>query len=143
MAAVSNRDQSAEGDRPGENPLQALIRLRRHERGWSYGGIAARGGLSRSTVYYLATASPLVRSPSASTLERLAVGLALPVEVVRRAAAQALGLHVYVESEPEADPDLEVLIASVEQLAPEDRQHVAALVRSLLAGYQEGDPDLP
>jgi transcriptional regulator with XRE-family HTH domain len=132
----SDQDRSDE-DPPGENPLQALIRLRRRQRGWSYGDIAARGGISRSTVYYLASTNPLVRSPSASTLERLARGLEMPVDTVRRAAAEALGWHVYVEGEPGADPDLELLIASVEQLSREDRQHVAALVRSLLTRGQD------
>lgn len=113
------------------NSLQILIRERRRSEGLSYAGIATRGGLSRSTVYYLATTDQLHRSPSASTLDKLARGLGLPVDIVRRAAAEAVGLHIYAESG--LDPGLEVLIASVEKLSTDQRQHVAALVRSLLA----------
>ncbi|MGD0705337.1 MAG: hypothetical protein ABSA02_36310, partial [Trebonia sp.] len=36
------------------NPLQRLIAGRLRERGWSYGEVARRGGLPRSTVYTLA-----------------------------------------------------------------------------------------
>jgi len=114
------------------NSLQILIRERRRSEGLSYADIATRGGLSRSTVYYLASTDQLHRSPSATTLDKLARGLGLPVDVVRRAAAEAVGLHIYAESERE--PSLEVLIASVEKLSTEQRQHVAALVRSLLGG---------
>ena len=131
------------GDKGAGNPLQTLIEVRRHELGLSYGRIAARAGLPRSTVYYLATTSELQRSPAAHTVERLAEALELPPQTVRSAVAHALGLHVYVEGEP-AQPDLAVLMASVEQLAPEDREHVAALVRSLLLRRRQdgqGEPD--
>ena len=35
---------------PALNPLQRLIQQRMRERGWSYGEVARRGGLPRSTV---------------------------------------------------------------------------------------------
>lgn len=113
-----------------ENALQALIATRRAELGLSYSQLADRCGLARSTIHYLATTPALQRAPSASTLERLALALQLPLKSVRHAAAEALGVHVYEEGE--ADPELAVLIASLEQLSREDRQHVVALVRSLL-----------
>lgn len=115
------------------NSLQRLILESRSASGLSYADIAARGQLSRSTVYYLATTDPLQRSPSASTLRKLARGLELPEEVVRLAAAEAVGLHAYTEpADGGVDPELQVLIASMERLDVEQRQHVAALVRSLL-----------
>ena len=40
------------------NPLQRLIQQRLREQAWSYGDVARRGGLPRSTVYTLA--QPLV-----------------------------------------------------------------------------------
>jgi hypothetical protein len=52
------------------------------------------------------------------------------VETVRRAAAQSCGIHLY---EPAPDPGADLLIASVQRLSADDRQHVAALVESLLA----------
>jgi transcriptional regulator with XRE-family HTH domain len=117
------------------NPLQRLIRDRMQEQGWSYGDVAKRGGLPRSTVYTLATTRNLARPPRPATLNGLAWGLDLPVSVVRSAAAESTGLHYY-DDEPggpgaAGDQERDLLIASIDELTPEDRQHVAALVESL------------
>jgi transcriptional regulator with XRE-family HTH domain len=117
------------------NPLQRLIHQRLHERGWSYGEVARRGGLPRSTVYTLATTRNLARPPRPATLDGLAKGLDLPVSAVRAAAAESTGLHYYDETPAQrghaGDPERELLIASIDELTPEDRRHVAALVESL------------
>ncbi len=119
----------------GTNPLQRLILDRLRERGLSYGEVARRGGLPRSTVYTLATTRNLVRPPRPATLDGLARGLDLPVSAIRAAAAESTGLHYYddVPAAPEhpGDPERELLIASIDELTPEDRRHVAALVESL------------
>jgi transcriptional regulator with XRE-family HTH domain len=124
---------------PGQavNPLQRLIAGRLRERGWSYGEVARRGGLPRSTVYTLATTRNLVRPPRPATINGLAKGLDVPVSAVRAAAAESTGLHYY--DEPPAGPgragagdqERELLIASIDELSAEDRRHVAALVESL------------
>ena len=111
------------------NALQELVRERLERQGWSYGDVARRGGIPRSTVHHLATVERLVRMPQPATLEGLARGLELPLDNVRRAAAESCGIHVY-ESAP--DPDTGALIASLQQLSAQDRRHVAALVESLL-----------
>ena len=59
----------------------------------------------------------------------------MPVSAVRAAAAESTGLHYYDEA-PAAgnrpsDQERELLIASIDELTPEDRRHVAALVESL------------
>jgi len=117
------------------NPLQQLIHQRLRERGWSYGEVARRGGLPRSTVYTLATTRNLARPPRPATLDGLAKGLDLPVSAVRVAAAESTGLHYYDEvpagREHAGDPERELLIASIDELSPDDRRHVAALVESL------------
>ncbi len=117
------------------NPLQRLIRERLRDRGWSYGVVARRGGLPRSTVYTLATTRNLARPPRPATIDALARGLDVPVSVVRTAAAQSTGLHYYDESPAgQRDPDdreRELLIASIDELSPDERRHVAALVDSL------------
>ena len=117
------------------NPLQRLIHQRLRERGWSYGEVARRGGLPRSTVYTLATTRNLARPPRPATLDGLAKGLDLPISAVRAAAAESTGLHYYDEAPAErgnaGDPERELLIASIDELTPEDRRHVAALVESL------------
>jgi len=117
------------------NPLQRLIRQRLRERGWSYREVARRGGLPHSTVYTLATTQNLGRPPRPATIDALAKGLNLPVSAVRAAAAESTGLHYYGEAaagrEDPGDRERELLIASIDELTPEDRRHVAALVESL------------
>ena len=119
------------------NPLQRLIQGRLSERGWSYGEVARRGGLPRSTVYTLATTRNLVRPPRPATIDGLAKGLDLPVSAVRAAAAESTGMHYY-DAPAEGpgrgvpgDQERELLIASIDELSEEDRRHVAALVESL------------
>jgi len=117
------------------NPLQRLILQRLRERGWSYGEVARRGGLPRSTVYTLATTRNLARPPRPATIDALAKGLDVPVSAVRAAAAQSTGLHYYDATpagpEQPGDRERDLLIASIDELTPEDRRHVAALVESL------------
>ncbi|MEU9173281.1 helix-turn-helix transcriptional regulator [Streptomyces sp. NPDC048420] len=120
------------------NALQQLIRERLDRKGWSYGDVARRGGVPRSTVHHLATTDRVVRMPQSTTLEGLSKGLELPLDTVRRAAAEACGIHVYGTPATEdtaahpADPEVDLLIASVQKLSADDRRHVAALVESLL-----------
>jgi transcriptional regulator with XRE-family HTH domain len=142
------------GGRPGDsatevahaaNPLQRLIQERLQERKLSYGDVARRGGLPRSTVYTLATTRNLVRPPRPATIDALAKGLDVPVSMVRAAAAESTGLHYYDE-EPYAhrrsgDQERDLLIASIDELSSEDRRHVAALVESLRKKASEQHTD--
>ncbi len=122
------------------NALQQIIREHLDRNGWSYGDVARRGGIPRSTVHHLATTERAVRMPQPATLEGLSKGLDLPLDTVRRAAAEACGIHVYGtgpapgtdESPRPADSEVDLLIASVQRLSDDDRRHVAALVESLL-----------
>ena len=117
------------------NPLQRLIHQRLGDRGWSYGAVARRAGLPRSTVYTLATTRNLVRPPRPATIDALAKGLDVPVSVVRSAAAESTGLHYYDQApagqQSQDDRERELLIASIDELSSDDRRHVAALVESL------------
>jgi transcriptional regulator with XRE-family HTH domain len=144
MAANAGDEQGPAPDHPrpagtamevGSNPLQRLILDRLHERGLSYGDVARRGGLPRSTVYTLATTLNLARPPRPATLDGLARGLDVPVSAVRAAAAESTGLHYYDDNpagpKQPGDPERELLIASIDELTPEERRHVAALVESL------------
>jgi transcriptional regulator with XRE-family HTH domain len=131
----SQPESPAAGPEQAASPLQRLIRQRLKEHKWSYGEVARRGGLPRSTVYTLAITRNLVRPPRPATIDALARGLDVPVSVVRAAAAESTGLHYYDEapSGPRrpGDQDRDLLIASIDELSPEDRRHVAALVESL------------
>jgi transcriptional regulator with XRE-family HTH domain len=143
MAAQATGDErDLPAERPGPaaapqaiNPLQRLIQQRLRERGWSYGEVARRGGLPRSTVYTLATTRNLARPPRPATIDALAKGLDVPVSAVRAAAAESTGLHYYDEAPAErdhsGDQERELLIASIDELTPEERRHVTALVESL------------
>jgi transcriptional regulator with XRE-family HTH domain len=117
------------------NPLQRLIQQTLTERKLSYGDVARRGGLPRSTVYTLATTRNLVRPPRPATIDALAKGLGVPVSMVRAAAAESTGLHYYDDTASgqgrPGDQERDLLIASIDELSPEDRRHVAALVESL------------
>ena len=143
----ADRTRSPAGQPPParvDNPLQQLIQRRLTERGWSYGQVARRGNLPRSTVYYLATTPAQLRPSRAETLARLARGLELPADLVRAAAVAGLqpyGEHRQDPEDPE-DPDLALLTASLKQLRPHDRRHVIALVDSLLQHPAE-EPELP
>ena len=130
---------------PVLNPLQRLIQQRLRERGWSYGEVAKRGGLPRSTVYTLAMTRNLTRPPRPATIDALAKGLDVPVSAVRAAAAESTGLHYYDDvpggQEQRGDQERELLIASIDELTPEDRRHVAALVESLRNRAPAEPPD--
>ena len=141
--------QEPVGQEPGDpvpdmNPLQRLIRHRLEEQGWSYGDVAKRGGVPRSTVYTLATTRNLARPPRPATLNGLAWGLDLPVSMVRSAAAESTGLHYYDDelggADAVGDPGRDLLIASIDELTADDRRHVAALVESL---RKKAGPDRP
>ena len=120
---------------PVLNPLQRLIQQRLRERGWSYGEVAKRGGLPRSTLYTLAMTRNLTRPPRPATIDALAKGLDVPVSAVRAAAAESTGLHYYDDGpagpEQPGNQERDLLIASIDELTPDERRHVAALVESL------------
>jgi len=132
---TEQRRSDAAASEPDINPLQRLIVQRLRERGWSYREVARRGGLPHSTVYTLATTRNLARPPRPATIDTLAKGLDVPVSAVRAAAAESTGLHYYDEPparrQDPGDRERELLIASIDELTPEDRRHVAALVESL------------
>jgi transcriptional regulator with XRE-family HTH domain len=132
---VAEQPGAAEPPEQALNPLQRLIQQRLREQGWSYREVAGRSGLSHSTIYSLAMTRNLARPPRPATIDGLARGLDVPVSVVRAAAAQSTGMHYY-DGPPAGhhdhdDQERELLIASIDELSPEDRRHVAALVESL------------
>lgn len=112
------------------NALMRLIAERRAEQRLSYGEIAVAGGLPKSTVHKLATTEKWTNAPQSETLDRLARGLGLPPSVVRRAAAEAVGLTAVVED----DPATSILIGSIAELTAEQRMQVSALIDAMTRG---------
>ena len=70
---AGRRGSSAAAPEQALNPLQALIQQRLREREWSYGDVARRGGVPRSTVYTLAITRNLARPPRPATSDRKSV----------------------------------------------------------------------
>ena len=146
-------EQDPPAERPGDadaapehdlNPLQRLMQQRLRERGWSYDDVARRGGTSHSTIHTLATTRNLARPPRPAKMAALAEGLDLPVSAIRAAAAESTGLHYYDDvlagrEDPDGG-DRQLLIASIDELAPEDRRYVAALSGSLAVFFGAGYP---
>ena len=132
---AAEQPRPAAAPEPALNPLQRLIQQRLREQGWSYREVARRGGLPHSTVHTLASTRNLARPPRPATIDALAQGLDVPVASVRAAAAESTGLHYYDQAPAgrgnQADRERELLIASIDELTPEERRHVAALVESL------------
>jgi hypothetical protein len=86
--------------------------------------------------YTLATTPNLARPPRSATIDSLATGLEVPVSAVRAAAAKSTARHYYDQApaQPQhhpADRDRDLLIAGLDELTPDGRRHVAALVQSL------------
>lgn len=94
------------------NPLQHTIHQRLRERDWSYGEVARRGGLPRSTVYTLAMTRNLARPPRPATLDGLAKGLDVPVSAVRAAAAESTGLYYYDITTTRSPPNRSILVTA-------------------------------
>jgi len=121
----------------GTNPLQWLIEERLRQQGWSYGDVARRGALPRSTVYNLARTRNLTRPPRPATIDGLAKGLGVPVSAVRAAAAESTGLHYYDEAATGDGQDAELLTDAADQGPPAS----GGRPRSLAAGLVPVSPD--
>jgi len=74
------------------------------------------------------------RLPNPATLEHLAAGLDLPLNVVRGAAASAAGLAF--DTRLPTIRKSKFLSHSFSRLSPAYRRHVAALLQSMLAAAQ-------
>lgn len=105
--------------------LADLIREHQDATGDSYNDIAKRSGLSKPKIGQLAQRGPMLHMPRAETLEKLAVGLDLPLHIVQAAALVTAGVVA-----PEiSEPDISMLVVRYREL-PDDYKEI---VRDMVA----------
>lgn len=121
------------------NSLQRLIRKRMTDLDLTFREVAAKGGLPYSTVSTLAHKSDHKQVPRLSTIEKLAKGLDVPVEVVRSAAIEAAGFRMEEISVPiDGAEDARIVVAAMSTMSQADR---AKMRRLALAFKAEIDAD--
>ena len=111
------------------NPIAELVTAHCERTGDTLSDVAARGGLSRQTVSGLVHRDGPKSLPRGETLRGLAVGLGLPVEVVRQVAAES----AYGEAANGHAPRrlVSVLISYAERLTDGDLEVLLATARAL------------
>lgn len=112
--------------------LAELIRQHQDTTGESYADIGKKAGLSKAKIGQLAK-SDSPHMPRATTLEKLARGLHMPMHVIQQAAMVTAG----IDPDP-GDPDNRVtlLAARLRDLSPDDFERVELFVLAL-AGRRE------
>lgn len=107
--------------------ISELIKSHQDATGESYSTIAARAGLSKAKIGQLAIAAHN-GMPRAETLAKLAAGLRQPLRVIQQAAMASAGI---TPEGYDSEQRVDILAAGLRELAPEDLETVAAVVRSL------------
>lgn len=110
--------------------LGKLITDRMADAGLTYDAVAAAGDIPKGTVWALVNRE-LKAPPRITTLERLAKGLGLPLDVVEAKATEATGYHK--QRVVSSDPNVSIIAAVAEQLSPRDRKALAAMAEAFLA----------
>lgn len=115
------------------NALQRIIRERMNEMGWTFEDVERRGGPSHSTLYSIVSVKQFKSAPRHATLQKLARGLDLPLDILRSAAGQAAGYGL--ESVPttlESARGLRVIAATFDKLDPSRQRTAERIMRALL-----------
>lgn len=113
------------------NSLQRLIRKRMVDLDLTFREVAAKGGLPYSTVSTLAHKADHKQVPRLSTIEKLAKGLDVPVEVVRSAAIDAAGFRMEEISVPiDTAGEVRIIAAIAGQLSNSDRTKLLRLAEA-------------
>jgi hypothetical protein len=116
------------------NALQRLILGRMSELDLTFAEVGRRGDIPSNTVWVLTKKLKHRQPPRAQTLERLAKGLDLPLDVVRAAAAEAAGYRLEdLTTTLDAAEDMRVIAQVIGDLNETDR----ATLRSLVVTYGE------
>lgn len=123
------------------NALQRLIAdYLADNPGENYSTIARRGGMSRSTVYSLATVEKRKQTSQPETITRLAQGMQMRESVVRSAAGDAAGYQAGVPQEMDTEEG-RLLIAAFHDLDEGRKRELARRARFLLAEMRDASGD--
>lgn len=111
-------------------PIVRLVRERVALSGKKLRPLAEEHGVSYSTlrVYHDPNLQPLKQPPREDTMRELALALDVPLSEVQRAADLSVG-RVYRSS---AGPDVNLFIASLKELSPEEQAATKAELLKLL-----------
>lgn len=138
FAIVSRRaakSASPETNRGSNNALSKLIRTRMAEMDLSFAEVGRRGDIPSNSVWRLATKTTHLQPPRAQTLERLARGLSLPLDVVRAAAAEAAGYRLEEITAPiDAAEDVRIVAAAMGEMTPADRAKLRKMAQMFVDG---------
>lgn len=116
--------------------LADLIRRERDASGASYMDIAKRSGLSKAKIGQLAMPDSRYQV-RADTIEKLAVGLRLPIGVVQRAAMVTAGIADGEGGSRSAQ--VELMVAQLLELDDRALDMIAAMIDAAVRkGYQRG-----
>lgn len=119
------------------NALQKLIaEYLADNPGETHSSIARRAGMSRSTVYSIATVEKRVQTPNPETITALARGMGMTLERVRKAAADAAGYRLDVPAELDSDEG-RLIVAAFADLDDERKRELARRARYLLQEMRE------
>ena len=118
-------------------PLDALIRSRMEDRGWSYSDLARRSGqaLTRGRWQQLGSGLQQRKFPDPSSLTVIADALEIDITTVVLGAARTLGLNV----RPNGAGMSQLLPDQTERLSPRMRDAVLAVIRAAVADTLRGD----
>jgi transcriptional regulator with XRE-family HTH domain len=103
------------------------------ELGLTYEDVEKRGGPSHSTLHSLMSRSGFRRAPANATLQKLARGVDLPLDILRAAAAQAAGYEL--ESVPttlDSAKGLRMIAATFDKLDPPRQRTAERIMKALL-----------
>lgn len=110
------------------NALQRLIRKRMADLDYTFRDVAAKGGLSFSTVSTLANKDVHRQIPRMATLEKLAKGLDVPLDVLRAAAVEAAGFRLQEITVPiDGADDARIVMAAMSKMSAADREKMRRL----------------
>jgi transcriptional regulator with XRE-family HTH domain len=137
LTSLTTEDTTGDGDRV--LTLQALIRARMDERGWSYADLARRSGdrLTRSRWQQIGTGVRVTNFPEPANLALMADVLEVDVTTVLLAAAQTLGL----DARRRGTDFAQLLPAGTDRLPEKVQAAVLSMIRALVAEQLAHEPD--